>query len=1171
MRTPVLLLARGSGAGAAAVLMLILVWLILPPAGQAGSTPDSGQALAPSAIRSPLPSSSPVTDTRWLALIRSTQPRRLTVQQTTALPSINLHLTDGFVAGRVSTAASVVISVTRAGSQVGYATTTPFPDGDGFFYLAYLYFYASGGGGGGYYGAQAGDVVWVTQANTAISMTVPALSAQAAVENDTVFGTAPISQPVTVYLFPFATPELMYTRTVTAGADGQYQAVWAPALDLRVRDDGYVAYAEAPERRAYVRFVTPFLRAQVNGPVVSGLAMPRSGVEITVTDTGGSPRFWLYAYAGADGFFQTYPGYGWPYVAGSLRPDDRIIAEAAGQIFSMTVMHVTAHADLANGRVWGEVPAGLPVEVIRFVGPVGASYYYDDLWLRPPDGQTTVTATSSGNYTASLPLARADYGAAVATSPDGHQTYARFAVPYLWIRMGESGLFYPTGYLAWGQVDDPGVPITIAIQGPSGYLKDVRHLTAGFNGYFYDGSYAGASLVLDSGDAITLTTPRGTQIALALPLLTAQADPLSDTVLGLAPAGARLTLTLFLYQQPPFPPPPTVASVDGGGYGYGQHTVILTATAQGEYQVDLGGIVDITNQTSGEVTFTTPEGHTVVRAFQAPPTLQHCQPRLGFVQIGGNLLSIQSDYDCPAVNMVLRLRDSQGRLKAEQPLSIFGWGSGYSLALFDGVRPILIVSGDTIEIEFADQPTPTPPLYPTPTPFPPSTPFPTSTPRPTQPAAPPALPAIAESVSVSQVITTQVPALSVFLDPAANVISGAGPAVAILSLDIYGEDFFKSLTTTVSAQGAYSVSLAGEHILAAGDWVRASYAPSGLPYFYTIGVLPMLQVTLHQPWLQGWLPPLAPFTASLASSYLITGYASYNGAFSASVYAASASLLPGDTVVVTTPLQVLQLTLPFLSARVDRATATVSGQAPPGARLQVDLIYPQGYGESVESQVVTATATGVYTATFPDEAPLSSARGTLTYFNPDGHQVRLEFAAPRWQVILDDPCVSGNAEVGGAPITVTLQAGNGTPKGVFTGTAWSTGGAFYACFQTTVQPEDRLTLIHAIGSTTYTVPLLTAEHDYARQALEGQAAPFRTIAATFQTGSYYNRQWVTRHTWADADGHYGLDTSDLSLPPGLSGYVVMSDEAGNTVQRNFTVKGYRAFLPLIVRSPESRL
>jgi hypothetical protein len=115
-----------------------------------------------------------------------------------------------------------------------------------------------------------------------------------------------------------------------------------------------------------------------------------------------------------------------------------------------------------------------------------------------------VTATVTGQYTATLALTRPNYGAAIATAPDGNQTYARFAVPYLAVRMGSS--YYGMSQQVAGQVNDFSTPITIAIQGPSGYFKDVRSVTVASDGYFADSSY---SLVLDTGDVITVATAQG--------------------------------------------------------------------------------------------------------------------------------------------------------------------------------------------------------------------------------------------------------------------------------------------------------------------------------------------------------------------------------------------------------------------------------------------------------------------------------------------------------------------------------------------------------------------------------------------------------------------------------------------------------------------------------------
>jgi len=1117
------ILVHGALAFAAATCLLTLFWLLLPLTGQA-----SPMSEVPTSV-TPLKQSPPPTpDPRWLALIRAPQPHRLAAQQMTPL-SINVHLTDGFVAGRVAIAATVAVSVTRAGSQVAHATVAPVPIDDGFFYLAYPDWsgisYAAGGGGG-YYGIfQAGDVVWVSQTGTVVSMTLPALSALATSDNDTVYGTAPISEPVTVYVFPFATPEVSYTRTVTADGAGNYQADFAPT-DLRPHDSGYAVYAAASDRRAYIRFVAPLLRVRVNGWEMSGFAAPRSTVLITVTDAQGTPWYWLTANTGTEGSFWI-PSFGWTRL---LQPGDHVTATAGGQSFSMTVLTVTAHANLTSGQVWGEAPPAQSVEVMRFVGPLQSGY--DSIQLDLPADQTTITATLTGHYTASLPLAPADYGAAVVTGPDGHQTYTRFNIPYLWIRMGEGDATWPYGYYAiWGQVEDLAAPITVAIQGPSGYLKDLRHLTAARNGYFYDGPYYPDYLALDSGDVITITTPRSVQAALTLPLLTAQADPISDAVSGLAPPGARLIISVYGWppQPPPFPTPtPTTPHTDlgtGGGPGYPPVTLIVTATAQGEYVADFSGLVDITNQSSGQVQWTTPEGHTVVRGFRAT---QRCLPRLEYVQVGGNYLSGQSDYGCPGI--ALRLRDASGRIKAQQWI----YYPNFYFYLYDGSRPVPILPGDIIELESSS-----------------SIEFPVVTPTPSHAIAAP---------SEGQVITTSVPVLTVLLDPVANTIAGQAPPSTVLSLGVYHEYGFRHwLTTTVSTQGTYSVSLDGLYTLAAGDQVRASLSLAGVS-FYAEEVIPLLKASLYErPALQGWLSPLTPYTVSLSSPRPITaevsGYAGTEGEFRAWLV----SLMPGDTVFVTTPQRVLSLTLPFLSAHIDRAAATVSGLAPPNARLQVDI--NANYSTVFGSQVVTATASGVYTASFPDMAPLRSAHGTLTYFAQDG-QVRLDFGTPHWQITLDNPCVSGEGQVGGVPITATLQAEDGTPKGTVTTTAAAGSIMFGLCFTMSVQPDDRLALVYPGGLMTFTVPNLTAEHDYARQTVEGQAPPLSAIAATVPNGGYYQYS-VTRHTQADGTGHYGLDTSDLNVPLMRSGYVVMTDEAGNTVQRNFTIQGYRTFLPVV--------
>ena len=1045
------------------------------------------------------------------------------------------------VAGHVAVPATVMITVTRAGSQLAQATAQPFPDENDYFYAASPYWpYCASGGGCPAYGFHPGDVVWVTQLNTSISMTVPTLSALAEANTDRVFGAAPIGQPVTVYLFSHVSAGLTYSQIVTSGVDGQYSADWTAIVDVQPRDSGYVAYAEAPGRQAYVRFATPFLRAQVNGWEISGVAAPRSQVAITATDSDGTPRARLQVSADANGSFQILFN-GWPAQSTAIQSGDRIVATAAGQYISTTVASLTAHADSIGGLVWGEGPIGRPIEVARYAGPLSSPYDYLD--SSAPAEAVTATVAASGNYSAALSLGSGNYGAVYVTTPDGNQTFARFAVPWLKAQLGKAGI---TGYSASGQVDDPSALITITIQGPSGYPKDIRHVTAYDNGFFLDDPY-NSSLVLDSGDVITVDTSRGTQVALTFPFLPFYIHSISDTISCLAPPVSLLTLTFYSFVPIPVPQPPLISFGLGGGGGGGYpYTIIVTATAQGDYQIDLSGILDLVGTSTGQLEYTTPQGHVVTRVFGSDGN--DCSLRPSYAYIGGNHLGIESLYGCAQlVSATLSLRDAQGQIKAVRQLVSSGVVA-YSVALYSGTQPIPILAGDTIEID--SRVTSGADLTPTPYPL-------------NSPTHSPTLPSTLGTHASDRIITTSVPTLTAILDPIANTITGQAPPDATLYLELYRADVYRSwLTTTVSAQGNYSISLAGLYTLTPGDRVRVTYSARALPSFYAVDTLPMLQATLHQSVVDVWLPPLTPFTTTLESAGVTTHTNSYASETSASTVML-APLSPGDTLTVTTLHESRRLNLPFLSAHIDRQTATVSGQAPPNARLEVDIRVPSAYapGTQLYTQIVTATAGGSYTATFTNLAPLSTVQGTLTYFDTDGDQARLDFATPSWQVVLGSACVAGSAEVVNMPITVTLQDKNGAFKDRFTSYAQSTSGVFAQCFPTaTVQPSDRLTLSYAQDVLTYTVPVLTAEHDYARQVLRGEAPPNTPIAAALLSDYSYQPD---RHTFTDSSGHYGFDTSDLHPAPGQSGYVIMTDAAGNTVRRYFTITGYRSFLPLI--------
>jgi hypothetical protein len=1062
-----------------------------PPAGVTGG----GEGIPP--------------DPRWLDLVRARSASGVRLQSAT--PSLHVHLTDRTVAGRVPSPAPVTVRVSRGETPLQTMTVQPVPDGDGYLYLAVLPPWGSGTWLYGYCGEPflPGDVFWAVQGSTVLSLTLPPFSVLADPDADLISGTAPPSDTVALYLYPRADPAGVLTQTATAGPDGAYQAPWA---DLRPGDSGLVAWNADADRAAYVRFVAPFLQVQVNGWEIVGAAVPCSNVWITVTDRVGNFLSNRWAFADAQGSFFAWLGEYEKEILPAQSPGHRVEASAAGQVFSTTVLPVAAWTDRAGGQVLGEAPAGLPVRVEVAHGPIEGDW--ESILQRPPYASVIVTATAGGRYTATLPLGPADIGAAFAVGPDGHETFARFAVPYLWMLLGPDRFWY--GFRLQGQVDGANVPITLTLQGPAGLIKDVRLLRSAGNGFFRDLSSQNDP-VLETGDILTVETARGVQAALTLPLLTAQVDPLSDTVSGQAPPGARLTVTVSggAYgasssgvpspngagplgggePTPPPPPPPVRVSQ------------VVTAGADGTYVADFRGIADLTHRAAGEVSLTTPEGHAVLRLFRA----YDCRPVLTAVAVGGNYLGGVSSRGCPS--LTLRLIGPDGAVKAVG-YADFSWWDSFGFYFYGSIGcpwsggcdksvPTLILPGDRIEL-----------------------------------------------ASGGTFYTTTVPTLTLEVDREAPALSGWAPAAETLRVEIRDDSAVLRhvLTPTVAPQGRYTVSLAGIYTPTAGDSFTVWWL-SGETGFYVLDVLPYLEAGLFQNSLFGLLHPLIPYTVTPGA---VTGYAGPGGEWFVNV----GPLFPGDTVTVTTPREDLTLTLPLLTARIDRSAGTVSGQAPPGGLLEVSLVAYPFY----LFRQVTATAAGTYTVSFPEMATAGGAWGTVRYINPQGHRVFLQFGARSWSVSLGEPCAEGYADMAGAPFTATLAAPGGFTESI-TGTASGYNASFSACFSRSIGPGDRLRLAQASGETEFVVPRLTASHDWAAQVLEGEAPPGGLVEVTFPRG------WLTvrRRTVADSTGRYRLDTRGLDLRVGDSGVVSVTDAGGNVTRLAFRVQGYRVYLPVVAR------
>lgn len=1098
---------------------LMLIWLaFLPRLGQATPLTSAAQPAGvqvpdgvlygrgdPGGIMhgqgDPAPAPIPTPDPRWVELVRARalQGNAPSAQSLT----INLNLTDSFISGRAPTAAQVVITIKSQDQVVNNMPVMPVFDGIGFFYLGYIDWY------------KPGSDVWVTQGTAVISMTVPTLTVLAYPQTDVLSGTAPANADLAGYLFPFDKPGQVYTATTIVSGGGTYQMDWSP-IDLRPRDSGYLLYAQDALRQTYIRFAAPFLRVQVGGSEISGSSTPSESfrVYVIVENATGTRLGNFYTYGNPDGSFNlTSCDQSGPDSCLIFSPSDRVIAIAGGQIFSTTVVTVTARANRQAGQVMGQAPASQPVEVELFHGPLVWMDWYP--WRGTPLEQVVVTATAEGEYAAALPLVAGNYGVALVTTHEGNQCYARYTVPILQAYLGEQPSYIYDWARISGQVEDPNAPITVEVLGPSGYLKDWYLLASDERGFFIDRGTE-ADLTLESGDRITLTTPHEPLITLHLPVLTAVADAATDIVSGQAPPFAPVIIELFSGLQ-----------------------MTVTANAAGQYSANFGGLGGFTDYERGSVTWTSPDGYTATRYFQAPLVETNvCPPNLSSAQVGGNAIYIQGSQCGP---LTLRLRSADGQIKYEHVYPSNPWG----INLEDAAgRPVLILPGDQIEIEPGR--------------------LVTSYATPSSVAAPAGYLAgslRSETNASGSIVIVVVPTLTVNLDPQTDRVFGQAPPLA----EIYFGDDNQTplLTTTASIQGTYLIDLRGIVDLDAG-----SYAPVSLrstPGFYAWGTIPVLNTLLYSREVSGRLQPVSPYTITLSSpltvSAPITGYASPTGQYPNGPYPPPVGYHgnPGDQVQMETPGRFWEMLIPFLTTHVNAPAGIISGQAPPTSRLAINLSF-NNYLPPIRT-IITATASGTYSFTFPVSPEPVYISGNVIHFTAFDMRTYLNFNTPLWRVTLGSGSVSGYAPLYKVPVTVTLQSLDGSFSQALTQTLDQ--NYFEVDFQHLIQPGDWLALYTPAGlATEFVAPSLTAVHDFARCVLEGRAPPGGQLIAYIPESVGV----ATRNVRLMPDGRFGVDISDLHPSIGAQGFIQFTDRLGNTTIYRFTI-GYLVYFPAVQLEP----
>ena len=348
-------------------------------------------------------------------------------------------------------------------------------------------------------------------------------------------------------------------------------------------------------------------------------------------------------------------------------------AEAAGQVFSITLPQLSAVASLAPPGVSGQAPPSAAVEVRSYRGPLVEAVL--PIWESQPETVITALASPGGNYSASLPLASGDYGAAFLTLADEHQAYARCAASWLYARMQGDGDNYG-GQIIAGQVDAPLEGITVSIQGPSGYLKAWAQRWTDSAGAFeiYPGDFSSTRLGIETGDVVRVETGEGEAISLSMPALSASADQRLATVSGSASPGARLTVVA----EETYPPYPPAAAPEGDGNPYEETvTRVVTASQTGDYLADFSDQVIFNDYTHGLVSMDNLDGFRVGRGW----SVRSCPPRLVYAQVGANRAMLSGADLC--TDYTVRLVDAFGNLKDEMVFNPYYHPSGGYLEFED--------------------------------------------------------------------------------------------------------------------------------------------------------------------------------------------------------------------------------------------------------------------------------------------------------------------------------------------------------------------------------------------------------------------------------------------------------------------------------------------------------
>lgn len=464
---------------------------------------------------------------------------------------------------------------------------------------------------------EPGDSLRLLQPGAPIRVVeIPDLSADLDVATDRVAGTAPAGAALELEV---GSADQRWIRSARAGADGRWSVDLAvPGTDiLAAGDSDGTVTLDTPERYRFTSQLAS-LRSDLTlgANQLSGQASSGTRIALTVLTAAGQsldygPQLaadgrWSLQLGAAGGFGPVGPGPGQGPPPHRFAPGDRVEIHQTG-------------GPLAAARSWTVSLPAIDLAIDPQADAVAGS--------GPADGAMQIEAQSVWDAWATRAVAAAADGGFAADFAGEADLGPGWRVTAWWqaepgLRVGgaavvpvvQAGVEVAT----LSGLAEPGRRITVTLSSSAGDLKSrqvtqagadgsfaVQHRPAGSGGGFVFAG--GGGLPAEQGDRIAVELTAGDPLLLTVPEITAVTDPVSDTVKGIAPAGARLRLD------------------------WGADAVEGQVGEDGAYTAELAGRHDIAPGSLGRLTVFDPRGFTWYTPWSAP----RLSVELGQAAVGG--------------------------------------------------------------------------------------------------------------------------------------------------------------------------------------------------------------------------------------------------------------------------------------------------------------------------------------------------------------------------------------------------------------------------------------------------------------------------------------------------------------------------------------------------------